>query len=423
MAERPPRKKPRDEPSLDSAPRARRPVRPRRGGDATAPGELSSATKQKVKVVVAVLLGLFVMVFITRVIGNLKPRMSGDVAGTSDAAGLFAEAKALIRQGKWAAAKAKLEAVREEDDDYEPRQIENYLKVAEEELPNEERFTAITDALEKNELSRAKSVLGQVKTTTQDKALSAAKDALAQRIEARRAEARTLLSSQQWEPLLALSTDLLGAMPGDRDASEWKQQAEQAIARGKKGPTKVISADTPWLEAQQRFKSGDVSGARSLAKACSKKYAKCRDFQSGLDVFEAKTARLEALSDGDLLLMFKLDRELAGGTSSQTSQQLRARVAERYFLKASSAKTSGSWVKALEYAAVALDADPQHAGSKTLVAEGRSKSSDLYLRGYQLRETDPAEAVRLFKEVLTMTLPTDENHIKARGFIERLEAR
>lgn len=414
------RKKPRAEPPSDSAPRAR-PVRPRRGGDA--PGEISSATKKKVRIVVAVLLALFVVVFVGRVIGNLKPRTSSDVLGTSDAAGLFAEAKALIRQGKWAAAKAKLEAVREEDDDYEPRQIENYLKAADEELPNEERFAAITDALEKNELTRAKSVLAQVKTTTQDRALSAAKDALAQRIEARRGEARTLLASSQWEPLLALSTDLLGAVPGDRDASEWKQQAEQAIARGKKGPQKIVTADTPWLEAQQRFKRGDVSGARSLAKACSRKYAKCRDLEAGLDVLEAKTARLESLSDGDLVTMFKLDRELAGGTSSQTSQPLRARLAERYFLKASSAKTTGSWVKAIEYAGLALDADPQHAGAKAIVAEGRSKSSDLYLRGYQLRETDPVEAVKLFREVLAMTPPDDQNHIKAKGFIERIEAR
>ena len=420
MAERPTRRKPPARPPpKDEVPRTR-PVRTRRSLESA---EASPERSKKVRLVAAAVAGLFVVLLLVKFVAERPSRPGPDVAGTSDAAVLFSEAKALIRQGKWAAAKEKLEAVREEDDEYEPRQIENYLKVANEELPNEERFATITEALGKGELARAKSVLGQVKTTTQDKALSAAKEALAQRIEARRTEARTLLASSQWEPLLALSEDLLGAVPGDRDASEWKQQAEQAIARGKKGPSKVVSADTPWVESQQRFKNGDVSGARSLAQACAKKHAKCRDLENGLSVLEARTAHLESLNDAELLTMFKLDRELAGGTSSATSQPLRARVASRYFLKASGAKTSGSWVKAIEYAGIALDAEPQHAGAKGLVGEGKAASSDLYFRAYQLRETDPVEAVRLFKEVVAMTLPDDQNHLKAKGFIERLEAR
>ena len=241
-------------------------------------------------------------------------------------------------------------------------------------------------------------------------------------IESRRTDARTLLSEAKWEALLALSDDLLVAVPGDRDASEWKQQAEQAIAKGKRGVTKTVTAETPWVEAQQRFKNGDATGARSLALGCAKKYAQCRALQNGLEVLEAKSRNLESLSDGDLLTLFKLDRELAGGPSSETSKPLRTRLASRYFLKASQAKTTGNWAKAVEYGRQALEAEPGHPGAQAIITEAKQISGDLYLRAYQLRDTDQPEALKLFKEVLAMTPPDDEHHVKAKGYIERLEA-
>lgn len=368
--------------------------------------------------------GVFLVLLLSFwLISNRKPRPSANTRGDSEVAQLFAEAKTLIRQGKWAAAKEKLEFIRAEDEDYETRQIENYLKVVEEELPNEARFAAAADAIAKGELGRASAALAQVKTNTQDKALSDAKQALAQRIESRRVEARTLLASSSWQQVVELSDDMLVALPGDREASEWKQQAEQAIARGKKGVTRVVSPETPWLEAQQRFKSGDVSGAVSLAQSCAKKHAKCRALQSGLEVLEQKSKNLESLSDGDLWTLFKLDKELAGGTSSDTSKPLRTRVATRFALKASSAKTTGNWAKAVEYARQALEAEPGHAGAQAIVTEAKQVSNDLYYRAYQLRDTDQPEALKLFKELVAMTPSDDEHHVKAKGYIERFEAR
>lgn len=373
---------------------------------------------------IAAAFGIFVaLLIIVRLISNYQPGPNANTRGDSDAAAMFAEAKTLIRQGKWAAAKEKLEAVREEDEDYEPRQLDNYLKVVEQELPNEARFADAADAMAKGELARASAALAQVKTNTQDKALSDAKQALRDRIEARRMEARSLLGAANWPPLLALSEDLLVALPGDREAAEWKQQAEQAIAKSKKGGPKVTAAETPWLEARQRFKNGDVSGARSLAQACAKKHKECRALDSGIDVLEARSKNLETLSDGDLLMLFKLDRELAGGTSSDTSKPLRTRLATRFALKASSAKTTGNWPKAIEYARQALEAEPGHPGAQAILNEGKQISSDLYYRAYQLRDTDQPEALKLFKEVVAMTPPDDENHEKAKGYIKRFEAR
>ena len=373
---------------------------------------------------IAAVAGVFFVLLVSLwLVTSHKPRPDSNTRGDSTVAKLFSEAKSLIRQGKWAAAKEKLEAVREEDDDYETRQIDNYLKVVADELPNEARFAAAAEATEKGELGRASAALAQVKTTTQERALTDAKQALTERIATRRAEARTLASAQKWEALLALSDDLLVALPGDREAAELKQQAEQAIARGKRGVTRVITAETPWLEAQQRFKGGDVSGALSLAKGCAKKYAQCRAFESGLDVLETKSKNLESLSEGDLLTLFKLDKELAGGTSSDASKPLRTRVASRFFMMASQAKTTGNWARAVEYGRQALAAEPTHPGAQAIVTEAKQISGDLYRRAYQLRDTDQAEALKLFKEVVAMTPADDQNHVRAQGYIERFEAR
>jgi tetratricopeptide (TPR) repeat protein len=377
---------------------------------------------------IAAAFGVFILLLIVgRLISNYQPRPSANTRGASDAAAMFAEAKTLIRQGKWAAAKEKLEAVREEDEDYESRQIANYLKVAEQELPNEAHFAAVNEAIAKGELGRASSELAQVKTSMQDKAISDAKEALARAIESKRTEARTLLeppaSVAKWESLLAISDDLLVAVPKDREASEWKQQAEQAIAKSKKGGVKVVAAETPWLEARQRFKNGDTSGALSLAHGCAKKHAECRAMEAGISVLEAKTKNLESLSDGDLLTLFKLDKELAGGVSSDTSKPLRTRLATRFALKASSAKTTQNWAKAIEYARQALEAEPGHAAAQAIITEGKQISGDLYVRAYQLRDTDQGEALKLFKEVYAMTPADDENHTKAKGYIDRFEGR
>jgi hypothetical protein len=72
---------------------------------------------------------------------------------------------------------------------------------------------------------------------------------------------------------------------------------------------------------------------------------------------------------------------------------------------------------------VALDAEPGNPAAQATLSEAKSVSGDLFLRAYQQRETDPAEAVKLFKEVVAMTPADDQNHIKAKGFIERLEPR
>lgn len=340
-------------------------------------------------------------------------------------ADLFKEAKVLVRQGKWAEAKTKLEEIQAEDAEYETRQVENYLKIAGDEIPNQSLLAEGNAAIAKGELGKASAALAKVKTTTQEAALRTAKDALDAKTVEKMGEARALLAFAtdltKMEELKALAEDILAVRTDDREASELKKTAETSIYRIKNPTVAPPPPDTPWLEVSQRFKNGDSSGALSLAQACANKFAQCRTFESNIKEFEAKSKRLEDLSENELIALYDLDKKIAGGQSSELSRPVRTQLVSKLFVKASQAKTTGNWPRAIELARKVQQADSGHVGAQALINEGRSQARDAYLRGYQIRETSPDEAIKLFKDVMNMTPPDDENHQKAKSRVAELQ--
>ena len=350
-------------------------------------------------------------------------RMSQEHQGAM--ADLFKEAKSLVRAGNWVDAKAKLEEIQAEDAEYEPRQVENYLKIADAEIPNQQHLAEAEAATKKGELGKAAAALAKVKTTTQEAPLLAAKDALDAKATEKLGEARGLLAFAsdlaKMEELKALCEDLLLVRPDDREISELKKTAETSIYRIKNPSVAPPPPDTPWLEVQQRFKNGDSSGALSLAQACANKHAQCRSLESNIKEFEAKSKRLEDLSENDLIALYELDKKIAGGSSSELSRPVRTQLVAKLFVKASQAKTTGNWPRAIDLARRVLQADSGHVGAQALVNEARNQAREIYLRGYQLKESSPDEAIRLFKDVMNMTPPDDENHQKAKSRVTELQ--
>ena len=84
---------------------------------------------------------------------------------------------------------------------------------------------------------------------------------------------------------------------------------------------------------------------------------------------------------------------------------------------------AGNWSRATEYARKVLQAAPEHHGAQALVQEARNQAKDVYLRGYQLMETNPDEAIRLFKEVMNMTPSDDEYNQKAKARMAELQGK
>lgn len=360
---------------------------------------------------------------------NQKKRAAAAVAAReheAEMSAMFAEAKGLVRQGKWTDAKAKLEEMQGLDAEYEAKQVTRYLEIAEKEIPNQKALEEANNAITAGEIGKAFKAIAAVKSTTQvENAIRLAKEALDAKITEKMGEARTLAASgadlPKMEQLKAMMEDVLVARPDDREAAELKRQAEQAIYRIKNPSVAPPPPDTPWLEVHQRFKNGDSSGALSLAQACANKHAQCRTLEAQIKDFEAKSKRLEDLSEGDLIGLYELDKKIAGGSSSDLSRPIRTQMVSKLFVKASQAKTTGNWSRAIEYARRVLQADSGHIGAQALINEARTQAKDVYLRGYQLKETNPDEAIRLFKDVMNMTPNDDEYHQKAQTRVQELQ--
>jgi lysophospholipase L1-like esterase len=171
----------------------------------------------------------------------------------------------------------------------------------------------------------------------------------------------------------------------------------------------------------QRFRSGDQSGALSLAQACAAKNASCRNLEAQMKEFDAKSQNLESLSSAELKNLNDLDKKISGGVSSDLSKQLRIRLATVLFKEASNAKAVRNWIAALSNAQIALEFAPGHPGANAIIEETRKLAQEIYLRGYQLRESNPDEAGKLFKEVMMMTPLGDTDHEKAKSRLEEMQ--
>lgn len=350
---------------------------------------------------------------------------AGEEAHHGEMADMFKEAKTLVRQGRWTEAKARLKEIQETDPDFEPKQISNYLTIADQEIPNQAALEQANAAVKAGQLAQAASFIKKIKSTAQSETpLRSTRDALDAKITEKLSEARGLVSARDLtsqEKLKGIAEDILAAREDDRDATELKKQADAAIYAIKNPTIAPPPPETPWLEVQQRFKTGDSSGALSLAQACANKQPKCRELEAQIKEWDVKSKRVEELSESDLIVLFELDRRVAGGTSSEQSRPIRTQLVSKLFVKASQLKTTGNWSRAIEYARKVLQADPSHAGAQSLVNEARNQAKDVYLRGYQLKESDPTEAIRLFKDVMNMTPSDDELYGKAKSRVAELQ--
>jgi tetratricopeptide (TPR) repeat protein len=337
----------------------------------------------------------------------------------------FQEAKVLIRQGKWTAARAKLAEVQEADPDFEPRQLAEYIAVVEREIPNQGVLDEAAQATAAGQLGRAAAALKRVRGTPQSEApLRGAREALEARIAQRLGEARSLAAARDaasMEKLKALADDVLAARDDDRDALELKRLAEATLYQLRNPSQPQAAQETPWLEVQQRYRTADVAGAQAAAEACAARQPRCQELGAQIKDYEARAHRPEELGDDAQWALFELDRKIGGGASSDQSRQFRTQLASRLYVKASQAKTTGNWSRAVELARRALLADPGHVGAQSLVGEARAEAKNAYLRGYQLRETNPDEAIRLFKDVLNMAPPDDDYYQKAKARVAELQ--
>jgi tetratricopeptide (TPR) repeat protein len=344
-----------------------------------------------------------------------------------DMSEMFKGVKVLVRAGRWKEAREELEEIRATDPDFEPQQIAKYLENAELEIPNQIAMESANNAIDGGRLGDAVEALKAVKPTLQsDSTLKTVREALDARFADRLAEARGLAATRDLATATRakeIAQDLVEAKPEDRDASELLLRLS-SLVNGLGAPVQMgVTVEVPWADAQQRFRGGDPKGALAAVHACAARSPRCREMEGQIDEWTTGVERVEELSESELLALYELDKKLAGGASSEQSRPIRTRLVSKLFVKASTAKTTGNWSRAIEDARKVLQVEPDHLGARALVQDARAQAKEVYLRGYQLKETNPEEAIRLLKDVMNMTPTDDEYHQKAKARLADLEGR
>jgi pSer/pThr/pTyr-binding forkhead associated (FHA) protein len=355
-------------------------------------------------------------------------------------AGVFQEGKNFVRQGKWEEAKAKFEEVAKADPDYP--MVQDYLKKAAQEIPYSSAINAAERALNENKLRDAISALAKVgDESSQFEKVKQLKEEIEKRHRTRMEQAEDTMKAaarvancnpppgghadpSKYEEVVAITEDVLQAFPDDRDAVTLNEDAKSKATNCSKPAGPVREPKNRVKESEQEvsrmFTDGEVANALQAAQACASKSAECRRLVSQISEFNALYKKVDDLEGKGLMQLIALDRKITGGGSSKLGRTAGVKAANVFYRTAAAAKTQGSWARASEFAERALQADPSHAGARALVEEMKGKAKDLYLQGYSNRSTDPDDAATKFKDVISMTPPSDEWHKKAQARLEEM---
>ncbi len=338
------------------------------------------------------------------------------------------DAKRLVREGKWAEAKEKFDEIVQRDQSFESATVADYLRQADKEIPNQKLFTEARAAIAEGKMTEASVALEKVSPDTfQGELRAALKNDLDTLIARSLEKARLLLAATsdeaQMNRLLAISQDVLGARPEQRDALEFKKLALDAIERikdGRKPPPPP--ADTSERAVQQRYNDGDFNTAFSMAQACANKNAKCRALQGMIKEFIGAYGKLESASPPELMKLAVLDRKISAGSGGKSvmSKKIGVQLVGRGLIVAQRAKSNRDWAKASEYAEQILQVDEDNVQARAIVSEAAAFAKETYQQAYQVKDTDPEMAIRLFREVIGATSKDNELNQKARGWLKKM---
>jgi tetratricopeptide (TPR) repeat protein len=177
-------------------------------------------------------------------------------------------------------------------------------------------------------------------------------------------QAKLRLETDQRAQALALVTQALAVLPDNPEALRLYAQASQPLP--------------PRSPAMARFLEGNMPGALKLAQTCAPPWPSCRTELAALKELSTLYRKRENPGSQDLVRMVELDKQLTGHQSP-------------------SRLTNG------------------------LITALRQQAKELYLLCYALKDTDPEQSKRKFRQVMAMTLPDDELHQKAKAWLDKLK--
>jgi tetratricopeptide (TPR) repeat protein len=337
------------------------------------------------------------------------------------------EGKNLVREGKWSEAKAKFEEVLAIDESFGKGSVQDYLKKASSEIPNQQALEEAEKEIAEGKVTAADAAFKKVSSDTlQLVRRDTVKANLELLIEKHLTDARALLGSPndrvKLVQLKELAEDVLGAQPESRDALEFKRQANEGIDRIDHPPPPAKEIKMPWVEVQRLFRNGDPTGAFSYANQCSAEAPRCKALQAQISDYQDKYKKLESLEAGQLLALFELDRKIGDGQASTMAGNIGTRYGATVYAKASSARAKGDWGTAADLCRKVLAMKPSDTGCGGILSEAKENAKSVWLGCYTAKETDREQAIKLCRDVVQMTPKDDDYHRKAESLLQKLSS-
>jgi pSer/pThr/pTyr-binding forkhead associated (FHA) protein/outer membrane protein assembly factor BamD (BamD/ComL family) len=393
-----------------------------------APDPAVLARRKKIKIIAGAAAGVLLILFF---VGNYFHQKSEAVrlanarkhqAALQHVSEIFQEGTSLVREGNWIEAQKRFETVAGIKDDYP--ELKDYLERAKKEIPNQQLLDEADKAIAAGSFADAAEKLSKVsKDTLLSGRLNKTRDMLEEKVPARVSEARAAYDEKNYEQAIAITADVLKAFPDSRDAKLLNEDATKADYAVKHPPPPPPPPPArPWEAVIARYTQGDLTGAVAMANACSAKgFSRCKTLLRQMGEFAKLNKRAESLKTRDLKRLITLDREISEGKGSTLAKSAAVRAGNILYQCATSAKATGNWGRAADCANQAIAMDPRNSGAQAIAAEAQSHAKDVYMIGYAAKDTNPDEAISRFREVLSMTPPSNEYHQKAQNWLEKLQ--
>jgi len=169
------------------------------------------------------------------------------------------------------------------------------------------------------------------------------------------------------------------------------------------------------------FADGQLANALATLEACAPQKDACRLLFEQMKRFQSRISDLSSLDVEALVEVREEERGLAGGQPGVIASLVTRELSKRLKVEMKAATARADWLSAVEYARRLLEDEPDNEAAMETLRSARDAAREVYHRAYQIRDGSPGEALALFKQVMAMTPPDDDNHQKAKVRAAELE--
>ncbi|MBS2030888.1 MAG: FHA domain-containing protein [Deltaproteobacteria bacterium] len=340
-------------------------------------------------------------------------------AAAQAAAEAFAAGKQLVKDGQFAEALPKFQEAKDKGSD--DAELDDYIDRCKRESAAETSLKAATDALKSNKLGDA---IEAAKKVPVDSLLSDKAEDVKKQIKAavpgRVTDARGKIALKDYAGAKAILDDAAKVAPDDKGISD--AQDEMAKAQNQPVPvhtTQHVTLADHTAEVRQAYKDGDLKRAKELATQYAESDDHCKVLRDELNTFEGAYGKMDD-DPGAFKTAHDLDMKIAGGHSF-FSQRINTHVLSIKLKQCVAAKSAGHVKEAFQACEAAHEADPTNGDANNVLSELLAKAKDLYLEGYQEKDSDADAARKAFQQVVDTTPSSEEIHQKAATRLKEMQ--